>query len=76
MFKYLVRRNQPLAIDKSKQLRYFKHIKSLPVAYENNSKSWMNKQMAIKHKKIIPIIDNYTVYLKIKGLKSSIFYRT
>ncbi|GBO42947.1 Tigger transposable element-derived protein 4 [Araneus ventricosus] len=71
-----------LAIGKSKKPRSFKGIKTLPDNYKNNSKLWMtssifeellrclDKQMTIKHRKIVLVIDNCTAHPEIKGLKS------
>ncbi|XP_057336463.1 tigger transposable element-derived protein 4-like [Microplitis mediator] len=73
-----------LIIGKSKRPRCFKGVKTLPVDYANNTKAWMtkelfkdwlrkvNKQMIIKQKKILLIIDNCTAHtdlLKLENVK-------
>ncbi|KAL4083749.1 hypothetical protein QTP88_029065 [Uroleucon formosanum] len=61
---------RPLFIGKSAKPRCFKNVKSLPVTYKNNKKSWMttklwnewletlNNDMRKQHRKIIIFVDN------------------
>ncbi|XP_025831101.1 tigger transposable element-derived protein 4-like [Agrilus planipennis] len=55
-----------LIIGKSKRLRCFKGVKTLPVDYASNTKAWMSKelfkdwQMKNNRKKIVLFIDNCT----------------
>ncbi|KAE9528600.1 hypothetical protein AGLY_012175 [Aphis glycines] len=65
---------RPLFIGKSAKPRCFKNVKSLPVTYRNNKKSWMttelwnewletlNNDMRKQHRKIIIFVDNCTAH--------------
>lgn len=66
---------RPLLIGKSAKRRCFKNVKSLPVTYRNNRKSWMttelwnewletlNNDMRKQHRKIIIFVDNCTAHI-------------
>ncbi|KAL4119165.1 hypothetical protein QTP88_012011 [Uroleucon formosanum] len=65
---------RPLLIGKSKKPRYFKQVKSLPLDYYGNKKSWMtseifnlwlmklDKKMVSEKRKILLFIDNCTAH--------------
>lgn len=73
---------KPLLIGKFTKPRCFKGIKSLPIDYESNSKSWMtallwnkwlkqfDKKLFMENRKIILFIDNCTAHVIVPNLKA------
>jgi hypothetical protein len=72
----------PLVIGKSKKLRCFVNVKSLPLQYMANKKAWMtieffddwlaivDKKMTAERRKIIILVDNCTAHVVRRELKS------
>jgi hypothetical protein len=69
-------KKHPLIIGKSKNPRYFRSIKTLPVNYYANPNSWMTSlifteflqkwdRKIIKPRRILLIFDNCTAHLKL-----------
>lgn len=66
----------PLVVGKSKKPRCFKNVKSFPIEYDSNQKSWMtrtifenflrklDRQMRLQKRKIILFVDQCTAHLK------------
>ncbi|XP_026806961.1 tigger transposable element-derived protein 4-like [Rhopalosiphum maidis] len=73
---------KPLLIGKCIKPRCFKGVKSLPVDYESNPKSWMtallwnkwlkqfDEKLFMENRKIILLIDNCTAHVTVPNLKA------
>ena len=72
----------PLVIGKSKNPRFFKHVKTLPVCYKSNRKAWMtsqlfeewlkklDRQFFAQNRKVAMVVDNCPAHPKIGDLKA------